>query len=108
MPKNLEARRSFDNTAFWDHRKRVQDVIERMELDSTIAARIGVEKGTIWDWLAGRNQPKAATSFQGVCPRCGASGPKAGQPSGSAQGVEWEVLSPTIITCQLITEAFNL
>jgi hypothetical protein len=45
MPKNLEARRSFDNTAFWDHRKRVQDVTERMELDSTITARIGVEKG---------------------------------------------------------------
>ena len=22
------------------------------------AARIGVSKGTIWDWLAGRNQPK--------------------------------------------------
>jgi hypothetical protein len=33
VSKNLEARRSSDNTAFWDHRKRVQDVIERMELE---------------------------------------------------------------------------
>jgi len=29
------------------------------EPTSTIAVRIGVEKGTAWDWLAGRNQPKA-------------------------------------------------
>jgi transcriptional regulator with XRE-family HTH domain len=101
-----------------------------------IAARIGVSSGTLWDWLAGRNQPKAqslaklrrfldaeakrplqgdgirpvepvpykiirpiqqvryarlcpfcrktrgkirklrAASFQGVCPKCGATGPK--------------------------------
>jgi len=101
-----------------------------------IAARIGIEQATIWDWLSGRNQPRAtslaklrrfldaeakrplqgdgirpietvpykiirplqqvryaricpfcrkargkirklgAASFQGTCPKCGASGPK--------------------------------
>jgi len=105
------------------------------ELPHTIAARIGVSKATIWDWLSGRNQPKAksltklrrflddeakqpaqgdgirpiehvpfkivrpllqvryarlcpfcrkargkickvnAASFQGACPKCGATGP---------------------------------
>ena len=106
------------------------------ETSREIAARIGVEKGTIWDWLAGRYQPRGqsfaklrrfldaeakrplqgdgirpietvpykivrplqrvryarlcpfcrkergkirklgAASFQGVCPKCGATGPK--------------------------------
>jgi hypothetical protein len=32
-PENSEARQSADNTAFWDYRKRVQDLIERMELE---------------------------------------------------------------------------
>jgi transcriptional regulator with XRE-family HTH domain len=106
------------------------------ELPRTIAGRISVSQSTIWDWLAGRNQPKAPTlaklrrfldneakrpargdgirpvetvsykitrplkqvryaricpfcrkargkirklgaaSFQGACPKCGATGPK--------------------------------
>jgi len=29
------------------------------ELPRTIAARLGVSKATIWDWLSGRCQPKA-------------------------------------------------
>jgi hypothetical protein len=32
-PSDLEAPRSAEDTAFWDYRKRVQDVIERMELE---------------------------------------------------------------------------
>ncbi|HXM26132.1 MAG TPA: helix-turn-helix transcriptional regulator [Chthoniobacterales bacterium] len=120
------------------------------ELPSEIAARIGLTQPRIWDWLAGKSQPKAkslmklrrfldaeakkplqgdgirpvepvpykitkpiqqvryarlcpfcrkargqirklgAASFQGACPKCGATWAEAGEPSRSAQGVEWE------------------
>jgi len=120
------------------------------ELPSEIAAHIGLTQPRIWDWLAGKSQPKAkslmklrrfldaeakkplqgdgirpvepvpykitkpiqqvryarlcpfcrkargqirklgAASFQGACPKCGATWAEAGEPSRSAQGVEWE------------------
>jgi len=38
----------------------------------------------------GKIRKLGAGSFQGVCPKCGATGPKRGKPSGGAPSVEWE------------------
>jgi transcriptional regulator with XRE-family HTH domain len=38
----------------------------------------------------GQIRKLGAASFQGACPKCGATWAEAGEPSRSAQGVEWE------------------
>jgi transcriptional regulator with XRE-family HTH domain len=59
------------------------------ESQRKIAAHIGVSQTTIWAWLAGKQHPAAESVArlrvffdaeakrlaQGVCPKCGASGP---------------------------------
>jgi hypothetical protein len=63
------------------------------ESPGKIAARVGVSQSTIWAWLAakqvryarlcsfcrkarGKIRSASKNQFHGVCPKCGASGPK--------------------------------